>query len=142
MSGSNKGIQTSPEKANVKSPLNMQMKDQRESADVYTPDGRQRVIKRILQNAVMRQDHGKTQKSVSLEMFNGEPMMVNPPYGYLPFALAADKDALEKAINYCGMKKRQFEQSGDYFRMWMYAQRQSLLAGVMSHLIRFKLVNS
>lgn len=137
----NPSIQTSDKKAPINSRLAIRMHAQRRAANVYTPQGRSDLIRRMLQMSTARDRRGDQRKGVSIEMYNGEPYMVNPPYGYIPFAMTANKDDLEKAINYCGMKKKQYEQSGDWNRMWLFAQRQSMLAGVLNHLVRFKYVN-
>lgn len=113
----------------------------RNTAKGYTEEMKQRFIRRVLKNVSIP---SHKEKDISIQMYNGEPRMVNPPYGFLPFALMAekgqaDKEALVKAINFCGDRKKEYEKSGDYFRMWLYAQRQSLLAGILTHLVKFTL---
>ncbi len=138
--GPGPGIQNAPASPlPTRDSTNIASRMQRLSSDLYSAEGRQQMIRRMLRSASIR--NPQVNQGISIEMFNGEPLMVNPPNGYLPFAMNADKESLEKAINFCGVKKRQYEQSGDWYRMWLYAQRQSFLAGVMNHLIRFKMIN-
>ena len=113
----------------------------RNTAKAYSEETRQRFIRRMLKNMPIKQHSGK---NMSIQMYNGEPMMIDPPYGFLPFALMSEKgevsqEALAKAINFCGEKKKQFEKSGDFYRMWLYAQRQSMLSGILTHLVKFRL---
>jgi hypothetical protein len=93
---------------------------QRMASKIYSEEMRQMFIRRLLKNLPMKQHVGK---SVSIQYSNGEPMMSNPPYGFLPFALMSANGEIDK----------------DYYRMFLFAQRQSLLAGVLTHLVKFPL---
>jgi len=138
-----------PTSKNTSSPPNVSFKPgpvrdsatDRRAAETYTEEMHQRFIRRMLKNMPSLRHEGK---SISIRQYNGEPWMVNPPYGFLPFALMSekgevDKEALIKAINWCGDRKTQYEKSGDYYRMWLFAQRQSMLAGILTHLVNFTL---
>jgi len=138
-----------PSSKNTSSPPNVSFKPgavrdsstERKAAEGYSEETHQRFIRRMLKNMPKLRHEGK---SISIQQLNGEPWMVNPPYGFLPFALMSEKgevskEALIKAINWCGDRKKQYEKSGDFYRMWLFAQRQSMLAGILTHLVKFEL---
>jgi hypothetical protein len=113
----------------------------RAASRIYGEQLHQLFIRRLLKNISVPQGQGR---SISIQQQNGEPFAVNPPYGFLPFAMLSAKgeispEALKKAIDYCGAKRNQYEKSGDYYRCWLFAQRQSMLAGVLEHLVSFTL---
>jgi hypothetical protein len=113
----------------------------RNASKSYTEEKRMHFIRRMLKNVSIPEHK---EKDIQIQMYNGQPMMSNPPYGFLPFMLMSErgevsKEALIKAINWCGDRKKEYEKSGDYFRMWLFAQRQSMLSGILTHLVKFSL---
>jgi hypothetical protein len=107
---------------------------------VYSEELRQQLINRALSSVSRAQ---KDNRSSQILFGDENHTMVNPPYGYLPFALAAQKglvkqDQLKEVIKFCKKKKDEYAELGDYSRMWRYAQREALLSGILSHIIKFK----
>lgn len=102
--------------------------------DIYSPAGKKSLMDRILRYNMTKVNKVKP---VQINQWDGEVLTIDPPYGYIPFGMKASAQKLKEAIKECGIKKYQFAQSGDYYRMWLYARRQRLLAGILNHLITF-----
>ena len=110
-------------------------------SQVYSDELKQKIINRALRSVVRAP---KDDRSVTIKIGMDDPLMVNPPYGYLPFAVAAQKgqvspERLQEVITYCAKKKWEYSRSGDTFRSWVYANRESMLAGIASHLTSFSI---
>ncbi len=132
-------IQCSPANESVKPHGLPSSEVSRALSRIYSEELRQRLINRVLRNAIVPR---KDARSTTILWGDENSNMINPPYGYLPFAMAAKQgkvpvEELKKAITFCRQKRDEYAELGDYFRMWQYSQRESLLAGVYSHLVKF-----
>lgn len=104
--------------------------------DIYSKPGQKNLMDRITRYNTV---NVRKNTPVQVNEWDGEVLTIDPPYGYLPFGMQASPKELKAAIKACGIKKYQFAQSGDYYRMWLYARRQRLLAGILNHLVTFNL---